>query len=174
MMSYLHTTFHDNWISSFRGVAMTRYWDGWTDGRTDGQTDGQTDGVTALLDLLSPSATQAKIKYNKRPMGLYSHLSLKDSTLTSCHICISTDPSNSLLVIIQLVFPMPMSTVEDFNKICKHKPPLWPNPSTKLPYPEGNKINNFCMPFPGHHYNILCLSDLLAVEKFVVFFFKEN
>ena len=31
-------------------------------GRTDGQTDGQTDGVTALLDLLSPSATQVKIK----------------------------------------------------------------------------------------------------------------
>ena len=35
---------------------MTRFWDG----RTDGQTDGQTDGVTALLDLLSPSATQVK------------------------------------------------------------------------------------------------------------------
>ena len=33
-------------------------------GRTDGQTDGRTDGVTALLDLLSPSATQVKI-----PMG---------------------------------------------------------------------------------------------------------
>ena len=32
-----------------------------TDGRTDGRTDGQTDGVTTLLDLLSPSATQAKI-----------------------------------------------------------------------------------------------------------------
>ena len=32
---------------------MTRFW--------DGQTDGQTDGVTALLDLLSPSATQVKI-----------------------------------------------------------------------------------------------------------------
>ena len=36
---------------------MTRFWDG----RTDGQTDGQTDGVTALLDLLSPLATQVKI-----------------------------------------------------------------------------------------------------------------
>ena len=36
--------------------------DGQTDGRTDGQTDGQTDGVTALLDLLSPSATQVKIR----------------------------------------------------------------------------------------------------------------
>ena len=63
-MTYLHTKFHDNWISSFRGVAMTRFWDGRTDrrkdGRTDGQTDGQTDGVTALLDLLSPSATQVK------------------------------------------------------------------------------------------------------------------
>ena len=30
------------------GVAMTRLW------------DGQTDGVTALLDLLSPLATQVK------------------------------------------------------------------------------------------------------------------
>ena len=28
MMAYLHTKFHDNWISSFRGVAMTRFWDG--------------------------------------------------------------------------------------------------------------------------------------------------
>ena len=35
---------------------MTRFWDG----RTDRQTDGETDGVTALLDLLSPSATQVK------------------------------------------------------------------------------------------------------------------
>ena len=63
-MSYLHTKFHDNWINSFRGVAMTRFWDGRTDRRTDrqtdGRTDGQTDGVTALLDLLSPSATQVK------------------------------------------------------------------------------------------------------------------
>ena len=48
MMSYLHTKFHDNWISSFRGVTMTRFW------------DGQTDGVTQLLDLLSPLATQVK------------------------------------------------------------------------------------------------------------------
>ena len=56
MMSYLHAKFHDNWISSFRGVAMTRFWDG----RTDRQTDGQTDGVTALLDLLLPSAPQVK------------------------------------------------------------------------------------------------------------------
>ena len=77
MISYLHTKFHDNWISSFRGVAMTRFLDGRTDrqtdgrtdGHTDGQTDGQTDGVTALLDLLSPSATQVKIKsaFNFRP-----------------------------------------------------------------------------------------------------------
>ena len=33
MMFYLHTKFHDKWISSFRGV------DFGTDGRTDGQTD---------------------------------------------------------------------------------------------------------------------------------------
>ena len=57
MMSYLHTKFHDYCISSFRGVAMTRFWDG----QTGGQTDGQTDGVIALLDLLSPLATQVKI-----------------------------------------------------------------------------------------------------------------
>ena len=49
MTSYLHTKFHDNWISSFRGVVMTRFW------------DRQTEGVTALLDLLSPLATQVKI-----------------------------------------------------------------------------------------------------------------
>ena len=60
MMSYLHTKFRDNWISSFRAVAMTRFWDGQTDRQTDGRTDEQTDGVTALLDLLSPSATQVK------------------------------------------------------------------------------------------------------------------
>ena len=38
MLSYLHTKFHDNWISSFRGVAMTRFWDGRTDG-LDGWSD---------------------------------------------------------------------------------------------------------------------------------------
>ena len=43
MMSYLHTKFHDKWISSFRGVAMTRFWDGRTDRRTDRQTDGRSD-----------------------------------------------------------------------------------------------------------------------------------
>ena len=47
-MSNLHTKFHDNWISSFRGVAMTRF------------SDGQTDVVTPRLDLLSPLATQVK------------------------------------------------------------------------------------------------------------------
>ena len=52
MMSYLHTKFHDNWISSFWGVAMTRFW--------DGRKDGRRDGVTRLLDLLSPLATQVK------------------------------------------------------------------------------------------------------------------
>ena len=57
-MSYPHIKFHDNGISSFRGVAMTKF----LDGRTDGQTDGQTDGVTALLDLLSPLTTQVKIQ----------------------------------------------------------------------------------------------------------------
>ena len=39
-----------------------RWQDFGTDGRTDRRTDGQTDGVTALLDLLSPSATQVKFK----------------------------------------------------------------------------------------------------------------
>ena len=54
--------------------------------QTDRQTDGQTDGVTALLDLLSPSATQVKIlewdvkhqnKQNKWydwPLGPYTFL----------------------------------------------------------------------------------------------------
>ena len=57
LWSRLHTKFHDNWISSFRGVAIL----GRTDGQTDGQTDGRMDGVTALLDLISPSATQVKM-----------------------------------------------------------------------------------------------------------------
>ena len=39
MMSYLQTKFHDKWISIFRGVAMTRFWDGRTDGQTDGRSD---------------------------------------------------------------------------------------------------------------------------------------
>ena len=50
MMSYLHTKFHDNWISSFRGVATRRFW------------EGQTDGVTRLLDLLSPFEMKVKTK----------------------------------------------------------------------------------------------------------------
>ena len=53
MMFYLHTKFHDNWISSFRGVAMTRFWDGRTDGRTDWRSD-----CTPRPAL--PSATQVK------------------------------------------------------------------------------------------------------------------
>ena len=43
-MSYLHTKFHENRISSFRGVAMTRFWDGRTDRQTGGRTDGRTGG----------------------------------------------------------------------------------------------------------------------------------
>ena len=38
-MSYLHTKFHDIWSGSFRGVAMTRFWDGRTVGRTDGRSN---------------------------------------------------------------------------------------------------------------------------------------
>ena len=37
-----------------------RWQDFGTDGQTFGRTDRQTDGVTALLDLLSPSAVQVK------------------------------------------------------------------------------------------------------------------
>ena len=64
MHNYICTKFHDNWISSFRGVAMTRFF-----GRTDGQTDGQTDGMTALLDLLSPLATQVINNEIKTPQS---------------------------------------------------------------------------------------------------------
>ena len=42
MMPYLHTKFH-NWMGSFRGVAMTRFWDVQTDRQTDGRTDGRSD-----------------------------------------------------------------------------------------------------------------------------------
>ena len=45
---------------------MTRFWDG----RTDRQTDEQTDGVTALLDLLSPLATQVKLWYYTENYGV--------------------------------------------------------------------------------------------------------
>ena len=82
MMSYLHTKFHDNWISSFRGVAMTRFWDG----QTDRRPDGQTDGVTALLDLLSPSATQVKIY-------IYLHSFFSDSLQLMIHEMV---PSNGV------------------------------------------------------------------------------
>ena len=41
---------------------------GQTDRQTDGQTDGWTDGVTALLDLLSPLATQVKIPCHDRDL----------------------------------------------------------------------------------------------------------
>ena len=47
---------------------MTRFWDG----RTDGRTDRQTDGVTALLDLLSPLATQVKIVHLSFPFMTFS------------------------------------------------------------------------------------------------------
>ena len=72
MMSYLHTKFHENRISSFRGVAMTRFWDGRTDERIDGRTDGQTNGVTALLDLLLPLATQVKMRGSKFPANMHN------------------------------------------------------------------------------------------------------
>ena len=41
---------------------MTRFW--------DGRTDGQTDGVTALIDLLSPSATQVKKYFWRKFFGV--------------------------------------------------------------------------------------------------------
>ena len=67
MMSYLHTKFHDNWISSFRGVL--------------GRTEGQTDGVTALLDLLSPLATQVKMLLGLHTLN-YFHFYHQRSTCT--------------------------------------------------------------------------------------------
>ena len=97
-MSYLHTKFHDNWISSFRGVAMTRFW--------DGRTDGRTDGVTALLDLLSPLATQVKIVIidppEKRLNGSHyqngkfaaSDSNYIDECVARASICIWTSPVN--------------------------------------------------------------------------------
>ena len=40
--------------------------------------------------------SKLKIKYNKRSMDLNNHPSPHYSTPTSCHICISTDPSKLL------------------------------------------------------------------------------
>ena len=54
---------------------MTRFWDG----RTDVRTDRQTDGVTALLDLLSPLATQVKNVSNMIDRYLVRILLLKIS-----------------------------------------------------------------------------------------------
>ena len=92
MMSYLHPKFHDNWISSFRGVAMTRFW--------DRRTDGQADGVTRLLDLISPLATQVKI------LTIFFCRSLSLSELSNC--------SNSSVEVHKRIsnssfFPIPLS-----------------------------------------------------------------
>ena len=73
MMSYLHTKFHDNCVSSFRGVAMTRF--------LDRRTDRQTDGVTALLDLLSPLATQVKMTFSRVVLSLKYHQHFKNKTI---------------------------------------------------------------------------------------------
>ena len=51
----------------------------------DGQTDGQTDGVTALLDLLSPSATQVKIQLQNKDCSIKDYLGEVE-----CHL--SLDP----------------------------------------------------------------------------------
>ena len=58
-------------------------------GRTDGQTDGQTDGVTALLDLLSPLATQVKIK-KKITDVFYMYISNKEINIFNKHHTDST------------------------------------------------------------------------------------
>ena len=66
---------------------MTRFWDGQTDRRTDGQTDGQTDGVTALLDLLSPSATQVKIYMLRQRTKNRVRVRVKNVACAECHKC---------------------------------------------------------------------------------------
>ena len=71
MMSYLHTKFHDNWISSFRGVAMTRFWDGRTDRRTDRRTDGQTDGRTDGRSDCTPRPAFAHGDAGKKKLFVY-------------------------------------------------------------------------------------------------------
>ena len=65
MMSYLHTKFHDNWISSFKGVAMTIIWDGRTDVRTDGRSDCTPRPAFAFGDAGKKSATPRKKKWNQ-------------------------------------------------------------------------------------------------------------
>ena len=72
MMSYLYTKFHDNWISIYRGVAMSRFWDctprpafafgdagkklltGHESAQSDGQTNGQTDRRTNKVISIYP------------------------------------------------------------------------------------------------------------------------
>ena len=62
-MSYIHTKFHDNCISSFRGVAMTRLW------------DGQTDGVTAFA-----FGDAVKMTFSRVVLSLKHHQHFKNKT----------------------------------------------------------------------------------------------
>ena len=64
MISYLHTKFPENRISSFRGVPMIRFWDGRTDRQTDGRTDGRTDRLSDPTPRPSFAFGDAGKKYN--------------------------------------------------------------------------------------------------------------
>ena len=73
-MSYLHTKFHDNWISSFRGVAMTRFWDGQRDGRKDGRSDCTPRPAFAFGDAgKNMNGYYRNIKNNFNRFGYISH-----------------------------------------------------------------------------------------------------
>ena len=72
-MSYLHTKFHDNWISSFRGVVMTRFWDGRTDGWTDGRSDCTPRPAFAFGEAGKKGAIPRKKNWIKISCG-YAHL----------------------------------------------------------------------------------------------------
>ena len=78
---------------------MTRFW--------DGRTDGQTDGVTALLDLLSPSAnglTQIRVICVR--IFIMSH----NTSYLPQHRAV-----NSLLSLKQKLFPFKNSMQYFFN-----------------------------------------------------------
>ena len=72
--------------------------------------------------------------------------------------------SNSLLIIIQLVSPMPRSRIEDFNEIKHfHHIDFMTTPYHNNPYHWGQAIYNFGITFLCHHYYIF--SFLIYVQQ---------
>ena len=105
-------------------------------------------------------------KRNKGSTGLNGHLSIRDSTLTSC-----LKGAYSLVIIItlwvlqytQLVWSMPRSQEENFkgnNAFSLYEYGLYGHTYHRKPWPGGHEILNFGKPFLGHNYFTFSISDL--------------